>query len=68
LRSGRQWTPDELKAIIDDGVVVEEGSFLVRVEGVKDESPVRIDSYTSAHGLVEAFATLGSAVLLSKPR
>lgn len=51
--------PDELKAIIDDGVVAEEGAFLVRVEGVADGNPVRIDSYATAPGLVEAFETSG---------
>ena len=28
--------PEELKSIIDDGVVAEEGAFLVRVDGYKD--------------------------------
>ena len=51
--------PDELKAIINDGVVAEEGAFLVRVEGVKDENVIRIDSYATAPGLVEAFETSG---------
>jgi saccharopine dehydrogenase (NAD+, L-lysine-forming) len=51
--------PDELKAIIDDGVVAEEGAFLVRVEGYKDENPIQIDSYAMGPGLVEAFETSG---------
>jgi saccharopine dehydrogenase (NAD+, L-lysine-forming) len=51
--------PDELKSIIDDGVVAEEGAFLVRVEGEKAGRPVRIDSYAMAPGLVEAFETTG---------
>ena len=51
--------PDELKSIIDDGVMAEEGAFLVRVEGFKDENPVRIDSYAVGPGLVEAFETSG---------
>ena len=51
--------PDELKAIITDGVLAEEGAFLVRVEGYKDENPIRIDSYAMGPGLVEAFETSG---------
>ena len=51
--------PQEIKSIIDDGVVAEEGAFLVRVEGYKDENPIRIDSYAAAPGLVEAFETSG---------
>ncbi len=51
--------PDELKAIINDGVVAEEGAFLVRVDGIKDGNPIRIDSYAMGPGLVEAFETSG---------
>ena len=51
--------PDEIKAIIDDGLVKEEGAFLVRVDGIKNEKPIRIDSYVNAPGLVEAFETSG---------
>lgn len=51
--------PDELKAIINDGVVAEEAAFLVRVEGYKDENPIQIDSYAMGPGLVEAFETSG---------
>lgn len=51
--------PQEIKSIIDDGVVAEEGAFLVRVKGYKNEHPIRIDSYVTAPGLVEAFETSG---------
>jgi saccharopine dehydrogenase (NAD+, L-lysine forming) len=51
--------PDELKSIINDGVVAEEGAFLVRVEGTKGKKAVRIDSYAVGPGLVEAFETSG---------
>ena len=51
--------PDEIKAIIDDGLVMEEGAFMVRVDGFKNDKPVRIDSYVNAPGLVEAFETSG---------
>jgi len=49
--------PDEIKAIIDEGLEMEEGAFLVRVQGQKDGKAVCIDSYMIAPGLVEAFET-----------
>jgi saccharopine dehydrogenase-like NADP-dependent oxidoreductase len=51
--------PDEIKSIIDDGVVKEEGAFMVRVEGFTDGNPVKIESYVYGPGLVEAFETSG---------
>jgi len=40
-------------------VIAEEGAFLVRVDGHKDGKPIRIDSYASAPGLVDAFERSG---------
>ena len=51
--------PEEIKAIIDAGVVRDEGAFLVRVEGQKDGAPVTLDSYVNAPGLVESFEKAG---------
>jgi saccharopine dehydrogenase-like NADP-dependent oxidoreductase len=51
--------PEEIKAIIDEGVIKEEGAFLVRVEGLKAGSAMRIDSYVNAPGLVESFQKAG---------
>jgi len=51
--------PDEIEAIINDGVVKEEGAFLVRVDGAKNDNPARIESYVNGPGLVEAFETTG---------
>jgi saccharopine dehydrogenase-like NADP-dependent oxidoreductase len=51
--------PEEIKAIIDEGVIKEEGAFLVRVEGLKEGLPMRIDSYVNAPGLVESFQKAG---------
>ena len=51
--------PEEIKAIIDEGVILEEGAFLVRVDGHKEGSPVRIDCYVNAPGLVESFEKTG---------
>ena len=47
--------PEEIRAVLDEGMVSEEGAFLVRVDGVKDGKKVRIDSYANAPGLSEAF-------------
>jgi saccharopine dehydrogenase (NAD+, L-lysine-forming) len=49
--------PDEIKAILDEGLEKEEGAFLVHVKGMQGGKPVTIDSYVNAPGLVEAFAT-----------
>ncbi len=51
--------PEEIKAIIDEGIIKEEGAFLVRVEGVKDGRPMTIDSYANAPGLEESFEKSG---------
>jgi saccharopine dehydrogenase-like NADP-dependent oxidoreductase len=51
--------PDEIKAILDEGLMTEEGAFLIRVDGSQEGKPVRIDCYVNAPGLVEAFETSG---------
>ena len=51
--------PEEIKAIIDDGVKTEEAAFLVCVEGDRRGLPVKIESYVIGPGLVEAFETSG---------
>ena len=51
--------PAEIKEIIDEGVLLEEGAFLVRVDGQAEESPIRIDCYVNAPGLVESFDKAG---------
>jgi len=49
----------EIKAILDEGLVAEEGALLVRVDGRKDGKPVRIDNYVNAPGVYEAFEKAG---------
>ncbi len=51
--------PDEIEAILDEGLILEEGAFLVRVEGRRAEKPARIDCYVNAPGLEEAFRRSG---------
>jgi len=50
---------DEIKEIIDGGLVTEEGAFQVLVKGQKDGKPVQITSYVNAPGLIEAFEKSG---------
>jgi saccharopine dehydrogenase-like NADP-dependent oxidoreductase len=47
---------NEIQEIIDEGIIQEEGAFLVRIKGVKEGNPVQIDCYTNFPGLAEAFA------------
>jgi saccharopine dehydrogenase-like NADP-dependent oxidoreductase len=51
--------PHEIKAILDEGLVSEEGAFLVRVDGIKDGKPIRIDNYVNAPGVFDAFDKAG---------
>lgn len=51
--------PGEIKQIIKEGLESEEGAFLVRVKGIKDEKPIQIDSYVNVPGLIEAFERSG---------
>ncbi|MEJ2025336.1 MAG: saccharopine dehydrogenase NADP-binding domain-containing protein, partial [Deltaproteobacteria bacterium] len=39
--------PDEIKAILDEGLEKEEGAFLVRVKGMQRGKPITIDSYVN---------------------
>ncbi len=47
--------PDEIQAVIDEGMVTEEGAFRVRVDGKKDGKNTRIDCFVNGPGLIEAF-------------
>jgi saccharopine dehydrogenase (NAD+, L-lysine-forming) len=51
--------PNEIKAIIEKGVITEEAAFLVRVDGRKNGTSLKIDSYVNAPGLRQAFETSG---------
>jgi saccharopine dehydrogenase (NAD+, L-lysine-forming) len=51
--------PDEIKAILDEGLECEEGAFLIRVDGEKGGKPVRVDNYVNAPGVGEAFEKAG---------
>jgi saccharopine dehydrogenase-like NADP-dependent oxidoreductase len=51
--------PEEIAAVLKEGMVSEEGAFLVRVEGTRKGRNVRIDSYAGAPGLTESFEKAG---------
>ncbi len=48
--------PEEIQAVIDEGIIQDEGAFLIRLKGHKNGRAMQIDSYTNFPGLVEAFA------------
>ena len=50
---------DEIKEIIDGGLVTEEGAFQVALSGKKDGKPLKITNYVNAPGLIEAFERSG---------
>ena len=47
--------PDEIQAVLDEGMVSEEGAFRIRVDGIKDGKETRIDCFVNGPGLTEAF-------------
>lgn len=67
---------EEIEAALAEGLELEEGAALVRVEGTKEGKKVRIDNYINAPGLIEslekyqmsheAFLTGQSAFLFTK--
>jgi len=48
-------SPEEIKEVIEEGIELEEGAAMIRVEGIKDGKHVRYDNYMIAPGLVESF-------------
>lgn len=51
--------PAEIEAVLKEGMALEEGAALVRVEGEADGRAARIDSYINAPGLTESFRSHG---------
>jgi saccharopine dehydrogenase-like NADP-dependent oxidoreductase len=49
----------EIQEVLDEGMELEEGAFLVRVDGVRDGNAVRIDTYVNAPDLTTSFAKAG---------
>ena len=51
--------PEEIKAILEEGLECEEGAFFIRVDGKKDGKQIRVDNYVNAPGVFEAFEKAG---------
>ena len=49
----------EIKEILDEGLVSDNGAFVVEAIGKKDGKPVRVESHLFAPGLVEAYERYG---------
>ncbi len=47
--------PEEIQAVLDEGMYSEEGVFLVRVEGEKEGRKTTVDMYANAPGLTDSF-------------
>lgn len=47
--------PEEIKAIIDEGLVADGGAFVVEAYGKKDGKDVMVDLHVTAPGLVESY-------------
>ena len=52
-------TPEEIKAVVEEGIEIEEGALVVRVEGRRDGRNIRIDNCIAAPGLTEASEKYG---------
>lgn len=50
---------EEIEEIIEKGLITEEGSFQVLVEGYKAGKPMTVTSYVNAPGLIEAYRKAG---------
>ena len=47
--------PDTIKEALSEGMALEEGASLVRVQGLKDSQAICLDNYINAPGLTESF-------------
>ena len=51
--------PETIQEALSEGMALEEGAALVRVQGQKNDKSVRIDNYINAPGLTESFEKYG---------
>ena len=51
--------PGTIKAALSEGMALEEGASLIRVQGRKNGKPVCVDNYINAPGLTESFEKHG---------
>jgi saccharopine dehydrogenase-like NADP-dependent oxidoreductase len=52
-------TKEEVKEIIDEGIVADTGAFVVECIGEKDGNPLMIDTHVSAPGLIDSYKRAG---------
>jgi saccharopine dehydrogenase-like NADP-dependent oxidoreductase len=45
--------------VVEEGIDIEEGALVVRIEGLRDGKKVRLDNYINAPGLTEASKKYG---------
>lgn len=51
--------PETIREALSEGMALEEGASLVRVQGRKNEKPICLDNYINAPGLTESFENHG---------
>jgi len=51
--------PDTIREALSEGMALEEGANLIRVQGFKDDKSVCLDNYINAPGLTESFEKHG---------
>lgn len=50
---------DEIKGILDEGLVKDEGAFVIEATGIKDDKKVLVETYLYAPGCQESFERAG---------
>ena len=50
---------DEIQEIIDEGLVKDEGAFVIEATGTKDGKRVEVETYVNSPGLIESFERAG---------
>jgi len=51
--------PEEIQAVLNNGMALEEAAFVVRVSGIKEGKQVFIENYVNSPTLTEAFKLAG---------
>lgn len=52
-------TPEEVKEILDEGLIEDAGAFVVELYGKKDGKPVKVETHVMAPGCQEAYELTG---------
>ena len=51
--------PEEIKAVIDEGVLSDNGAFVCEIHGTKNGRPVKAETHVFSPGLVESYQRFG---------